>query len=378
MKKIVLTGGPCGGKTTILATAVQKLEDLGYKIFIVPETATPLITNGLNPKDEYFQQHVIDVQLVMEKTFNEAAKRYGDKVVVFYDRGVLDGKAYIPKNKNFNHLMNLKNLTYQSSYDRYDAVLHLVTAADGAEKYYQWIGSDECNNTARRENPHEAKAADAKTLESWIGHPHLKVIDNSGDFEDKIKRVIKEIYCVLGEPIPKEIERKFLVVIPDLENLPTPCNKINITQIYLNKINNTERRVRKRGSNLNGYSYYYTEKTEIGHGERIENEEIITLEEYNRLLYEKDLSLVPINKTRYCFIYKSQHFELDIYPSYSDKYALLEIELNDINELVNLPLFNIEKEVTSDKSYSNYEIARNNGLPCENNSPITRYKKLKK
>lgn len=38
--KIVLTGGPCGGKSTGLSKIEQELTEKGYKVFIVPETAT--------------------------------------------------------------------------------------------------------------------------------------------------------------------------------------------------------------------------------------------------------------------------------------------------------------------------------------------------
>lgn len=38
--KIVLTGGPCAGKTTALSKLEQHLLELGYFVFIVPETAT--------------------------------------------------------------------------------------------------------------------------------------------------------------------------------------------------------------------------------------------------------------------------------------------------------------------------------------------------
>ena len=36
---------------------------------------------------------------------------------------------------------------------------------------------------------------------------------------------------------------------------------------------NTERRVRQRGTKQDGFTFYYTEKTDIGPGERIEKEE---------------------------------------------------------------------------------------------------------
>ena len=38
---IVITGGPCGGKSTILKKIEKAFSKMGYVIFIIPETATP-------------------------------------------------------------------------------------------------------------------------------------------------------------------------------------------------------------------------------------------------------------------------------------------------------------------------------------------------
>ena len=44
--RILLTGGPCAGKTTALAAISQDLTQLGYKVFVVPEAATMLMKGG--------------------------------------------------------------------------------------------------------------------------------------------------------------------------------------------------------------------------------------------------------------------------------------------------------------------------------------------
>jgi hypothetical protein len=50
---------------------------------------------------------------------------------------------------------------------RYDVVLHLVTAADGAEKFYTLE-----NNAARYEDVPTAKLVDGNLIKAWSGHPH--------------------------------------------------------------------------------------------------------------------------------------------------------------------------------------------------------------
>lgn len=70
----------------------------------------------------------------------------------------------------------------------------MVTAADGAEKFYTLE-----NNAARYEDANTAKIVDKSLLNAWAGHPHHIIIDNSGNgFEDKIKRVIHAVEKYIG------------------------------------------------------------------------------------------------------------------------------------------------------------------------------------
>ena len=345
----------------------QILEERGYHIFFVPETATELILNGIRPNSHIslldFQNFVLDKQLSKEKLYEELEKYYpSDKVLIFYDRGIMDACAYVDK-KTFEKMLSKRNMTFADVYAHYDAVLHLVTAADGAEKFYQWndpTKEDVGNNAARSESPEEARIKDKKTLDSWIGHPHLRVFDNSTNFEGKVKRVVEEVFALLGEPVPKEVERKFLIKKPTPEQLEAlGCiSKTNIIQTYLyNEDNNIERRVRQRGTKQDGFNFYYTEKVDIGIGERLEQENKITPDEYISYLAEADTSLHQISKIRRCFIYDNKYYEMDFYP-FSDEYAILEIELNDINEEINLPPLTFIKEVTNDEHFRNHYLAK--------------------
>ena len=47
--KIVITGGPCAGKTTAMTWIQKEFEKKGYRVLFVPETATELITGGVAP-----------------------------------------------------------------------------------------------------------------------------------------------------------------------------------------------------------------------------------------------------------------------------------------------------------------------------------------
>ena len=355
--KIVLTGGPCAGKTTAMNWIQNFFQKQGYKVLFVPETATELITGGLTPwetkTNSDFQSILFDLQLEKEKLFEEGAKKLpNNKILIVCDIGILDNKAYMTK-RDFDYLLKSKRLSEVKLRDSYDAVFHLVTAAKGAKKYYN------LDNTARTETVEEAAKLDDNLIASWTGHPHLRIIDNSTDFEEKMKRLLKEISNVLGEPEPYEIERKFLIEIPNLEYLESlpNCEKVQIVQTYLKSNDDEEIRIRQRGSN-GSFTYSKTRKINISNLKRIEVEERLTEEEYINELLNSDPNKGQIIKTRYCLSYNNQYFEIDIYPFWKDK-AIAEIELSSENQKIELPPFlEVIEEVTDNISYRNSEIAK--------------------
>lgn len=364
--KIVLSGGPGGGKSTSMSRIEQTLSARGYKVLIIPESATELIINGIIPCDKLsldtFQEIVLDKQLSKETLYDKISSYYNEDIIILLDRGIPDQLAYISKEK-FEQMLEKRNLDLSKATDRYDLVLHLVTAADGASENYEWAGGTKCNNKARSESPIEAIEKDKMTLNGWMlaGCKKLKVIDNSSDFNNKIDRVLSEVFNLIGEPIPYQTERKFLIKKPSiniLENLNL-SSKSEIIQTYLTPINpEIERRVRQRGNIKDGYTFYYTEKSDITEGERKEVEKRISTREYINLISEADFTLHQIKKYRYCFIDNNQFFELDIYP-FSDEYAILEIELKNMSDKIQLPTFlEIIKEVTNDLNYRNISLAK--------------------
>lgn len=359
--KIVITGGPCAGKSTALSYIQNEFSKKGYGVLFVPETATELILGGVAPWTSEnivsFQESVTKLQLEKEKVFEEAAKniKNHDKILIVCDRGTLDSKAFLSKD-DFSLWLNKLNTTETKLRDNYDAVFHLVTAALGAEKFYTLS-----NNKARTETIEEAIEKDRKILNAYTGHPHLRVIDNSSNFEDKMKKLLKEISSFLGEPEPFEIERKFLIKMPNLNKLIKQANirKVEIIQTYLKSNSLDEIRIRQRGE-AGEYTYTKTIKRKVDKIKRIEIEKRISKNEYINLLMEADTNKKQIRKTRYCFLYKNQYFEMDIYPDWKNE-AILEIELNDENQKITFPKFvEIIKEVTGDENYSNSGLAKIN------------------
>ena len=356
--KIVITGGPCAGKTTAMNKLTKHFKKLGYAVVFVPETATELISGGVSPRTcgsrSDYQHCQMKLQLYKEAVFEEGVSTMPvDKVLIVCDRGALDNKAYMTS-QEFYSLISELGYNEVELRDNYDAVFHLVTAAKGAVEYYTTQ-----NNEARTETVEEAAEVDDKLIAAWTGHPHLRIIDNSTDFDDKIRRLIAEISAFLGEPEPFEIERKFLIEYPDLEKLQQTynCERIEIIQTYLASPEGEETRVRQRGADGN-YIYIQTTKKKLTGLKRIEVERRITKDEYLRLLMDADPDCRSIRKTRICLTYDNRYFEIDVYPFW-DNQAIVEIELKNEDEIINFPdELKIIKEVTDDDSFKNYALAR--------------------
>ncbi len=356
--KIVVTGGPCAGKSTAMSRMQTAFTQMGYTVLFVPETATELITGGVAPwtcgTNGEFQKCLLRLQLEKERVYEQAAgSMNAEKVLLICDRGALDNKAYMDS-LEFARVLSFLGTNEIELRDRYDAVFHLVTAAKGAEEFYT-----NANNAARRETPAEAAALDDKLIAAWTGHPHLRVIDNSTDFEDKMKRLIAEVSSFLGEPEPFEIERKFLIEYPDIKRLLSlpSCRRVEIIQTYLKADGNEEIRVRQRG--IDGhYVYFLTTKRKVSGMKRVEIERRLSESEYLRLLMNADTSRRQIRKDRYCLTYENQYFEIDVYPFWSDR-AIAEIELSDEDAEIRFPkLIKVIREVTDDESYKNASLAR--------------------
>ncbi len=358
ISKIVITGGPCAGKSTAMSWIQNAFSQIGYTVLFIPETATELINSGVAPwtcgtKKEY-QKCQLKLQIEKEKVFEQAASTMKtDKVLIVCDRGALDNKAYM-NDADFAEAVQFIGINEVELRDNYDAVFHLVTAAKGAEKFYTLE-----NNSARTEKPEQAVELDDKLISAWTGHPHFRVIDNSSTFEEKMKKLIAEIASFLGEPEPYEIERKFLIEYPDinwLESNPS-CQRIEIVQTYLNSTDDEEVRVRQRGLEGN-YIYFQTIKRKVSDVKRVEIERRLSRSEYLNLLREADNTKRQISKTRYCLTYENQYFEIDVYPFWDDK-AIVEIELRDeMLDIVFPKQIRVIKEVTDDDSFKNASLAK--------------------
>ena len=248
--KIVLTGGPCAGKTTALEKLSSYLRERGFRVYTVPEAATLLFSNGadLSGGALEFQKAVLETQMSLEDTFERMALSTGEKSVLLCDRGTCDGKAYVSSDTWRALLESRATLTSRAPGDqqqipeelgpaekdaekfgtnmvqiseaglregRYNAVFHLVSAADGAEPFYSLE-----NNQTRRESAEEARERDMQTQRAWMGHPHHYVFDNRSHdgFEGKMQRVVDTMTKIVGLPLVQRYPTKFLLLDPPLND----------------------------------------------------------------------------------------------------------------------------------------------------------------
>lgn len=349
-------GGPCAGKTTVLSGLQQELQEHGVTVAVVPEAARELLAAGISPQgvgNEVFQELILERILFAEDLyFRGLAQTKGTHRVLLCDRGAMSGMAYAGEGAFRALLARIKQAVPRLRDSRYDGVIHLRTAADGAPQFYR-------TDAERRETLEEAIALDRKIEAAWTGHPSMLIVDNSTDLYGKQRRALAYILKKLGLPEPLEIERKYRVAV-DIDSLPEGARKIDIEQVYLSAGPDIEERVRKRGED-GVFQYFRTQKRFIRPGVREEREWKISRDEYLVAKRERDPARSIIRKHRWCFVYENQYFELDRFitgGARTKDLQLLEIELTDLQEAVVLPPFiEVFEEVTDNQHYSNFELA---------------------
>lgn len=189
-RRIVLTGGPGGGKSTAAELFTREYRD---KISLVPETATNIFKSGF-PRvlDEevvrFTQSSIYQVQKNIEYIYAHLFPHH----TLLCDRGTIDGAAYWPSGDplQFFHSMGT---TYEAELERYDAVIFFETAAAGGFPI-------NLGNSVRTEGQKEALILDLKLKELWSKHPRFIFIDNEKSFFKKIEKGL----TALGELITKD------------------------------------------------------------------------------------------------------------------------------------------------------------------------------
>lgn len=338
--KIALSGGPCSGKTTCINKIVDYYKQKGICVLVCPESATQIIDSGASREDMLeFEIAVANNQLRLECELDSKFKTINsDKFLVIYDRGLTDCFGYVDDKDALADAIGIDRI---SSWARYDAVMILESA------------NDYVSNDVRIETRSQADEYANRVLSAWMGHQHLRYIPSSDNYDDKLETLIGEIDCIVDNI---ECEKKYLIEYPNIDELSkyNPV-KAHIEQVYLLSDVGSHR-IRKRIVN-DVCSYFETIKIRITDAIATEIENIISENDYEKLLAIADPKKCTIEKDRYCFLYNNQYFELDVFPFWDDK-AFLELELRNSNQAVDLPFeISIIKDVSEDKRYKNNNLS---------------------
>lgn len=175
--RVVLTGGPGGGKTAVLEVVRRHFCE---HIIVLPEAASILFGGGF-PRGTHdtarraAQRAIFRVQDELERL----ALEEGNVALVLCDRGVVDGAAYWPGLPDA--LFVEVGTTREAALGRYTGVVHLATP--DARGY-------DHTNPVRIESVSDAAAIDARIAAVWDGHPRRAFVEAEADFVQKVTRAI--------------------------------------------------------------------------------------------------------------------------------------------------------------------------------------------
>ena len=186
--RVVVTGGPGGGKTT---AADLFRREIGDRVIVVPEAATLLFSGGFPRPTEpdagrSAQRAIYHVQRNLEDV---QAARYPERVLLC-DRGTVDGGAYWPDGAD--DFYAAVGSSHEAELARYDAVLFFETAAHGGLGF-------ESENRFRTESHEEAIELDLALRRLWQAHPRFTLIPHAASFFRKMTMGLGILESVVGQ-----------------------------------------------------------------------------------------------------------------------------------------------------------------------------------
>ncbi len=202
MKKIVITGGPCAGKTTVVEFLREELQT---EAIFVPEAATMLLSGGFPPPPEgqflgeeqfnvwmqQFQAAVYHTQIALEDLAMSEAER-GNKSLILHDRARADVIAYHPH--GLAGFIFQFHINAPSIHAHYDMVIFLESLAVGQPEMFGRFG-----NEHRYESLEHAIEANARTRRAWYTHPNFRTIDSRLSLQEKTIQVRELIIQTMKE-----------------------------------------------------------------------------------------------------------------------------------------------------------------------------------
>ncbi|PJF18849.1 hypothetical protein PSACC_01398 [Paramicrosporidium saccamoebae] len=300
----------------------------------------------LEPADGVsFQENLLRSMLTVERTFldlAEASLRQGQHVMVVCDRGTMDASAFTSPQEWSSIKARIGMDEIQLRDERYDCVIHMRTAAFGAESYYSTS-----NHSCRSETVAQARYQCDRALTAWTGHPYLSIIDNSTDFEKKVQRTVAAVMRRCGirdNALPGTVRSKWLVELTG--DFSVPYRDFQVEHHILVAEPGTKTRLRKRGQDG---AFVYTLATKQSHGELRRN---LSSREYETLLLQADPAHCPIRKLRRCFVWEDQYYHLDYFADPGECIILMESQQPADKAPKTPPFINVKADVTLSQAYT--------------------------
>ncbi|HKO89782.1 MAG TPA: AAA family ATPase, partial [Polyangiaceae bacterium] len=173
--RIVLTGGPGGGKTT--AASLFRRE-IGERVVVVPEAATLLFSGGFPRSTEVHARRSAQCAIYhVQRNLEDVQSALYPERILLCDRGTIDGAAYWPEQER--GFFDAVGSTEQKELARYDAVIFFESAAVGGI-------SIEGGNPTRVETNDQALDLDGRLRQLWSKHPRFVVVPHNSSFMKKI------------------------------------------------------------------------------------------------------------------------------------------------------------------------------------------------
>ena len=180
--KIVLTGGPCGGKTESLQFITHELRNKFSPVNFVDETANSLLTLGYMPSNNI---SVFDFQnLLFKIQFLKEYKQESKSKILICDRGLFDGKVYIDET-SFQKLLAFNYVKEKEISSTYDIALYFRSIAHEYPNIF----------VANRiyESPEIGVIRDEMCLDIWKNKILPIDYDNNSGFENKKKIIFSSL-----------------------------------------------------------------------------------------------------------------------------------------------------------------------------------------
>lgn len=199
IKTVVITGGPCAGKTSV-ASHIDRA--LGSDVLIVPDVAKHLQQVFPRPEMQrdtgsklavmrHLRTAAAQVQGELESAYLAVARKLEVRLIIC-DGGLLDSAAYWPE--GVGNFLSALNVHKEELCAGYRAIIHLQSLAASQPRLY-----DELSRQHRRPPLSEAQLADQIIRRVWSSHDNYEFVTTNVTEDQLQQKVTERIRALLAE-----------------------------------------------------------------------------------------------------------------------------------------------------------------------------------